>query len=208
MKDFSEAIKAQAPVSPVRRNGAPKENLGQVEDSYKLLIEAVQEYAIFLLDPDGIVVSWNAGAERIKGYTAKQIIGKHMSTFYLFDDAEAGKPEKLLERARLEGHVEDEGWRVRKDGSRFWADVVITALFDEDGQLRGYGKVTRDLTERRSTQKLRKAYEELENLVRDMNGLNGEMREVNARLVGREYRVRELENEVRLLRMRLEMSLN
>jgi PAS domain S-box-containing protein len=115
----------------------------------RLLVERVREYAIFMLDPDGRIISWNEGAARIKGYEADEIIGRHMSTFYSDADREAGLPQKLLETARTEGRVENEGWRVRKDGTKFWADVVITALRDDDGELVGYGKVTRDLTARK-----------------------------------------------------------
>ena len=110
----------------------------------------MQEYAILVLDLDGNVTSWNAGAERFKGYRAEEIIGRHFSVFYPPEDVAAGKPDRELETAAAEGRLEDEGWRVRKDGTRFWANVVITALRDPAGTLRGYGKVTRDLTERRA----------------------------------------------------------
>lgn len=116
---------------------------------YKLLVDSVQDYAIFLLDPRGYIVSWNKGAERFKGYKPHEIIGKHFSVFYLQRDKDAKKPERELELARRVGRVEDEDWRVRKDGSQFWANVIITALFDENGDLVGFAKVTRDLTERK-----------------------------------------------------------
>ncbi|AHG04491.1 histidine kinase [Halobacterium sp. DL1] len=112
-------------------------------------VSAVEDYAIFMLDPDGVVTSWNEGARRIKGYDAEEIVGEHISTFYTAEDREAGVPETNLERAATEGHVEDEGWRVREDGSRFWADVTITEVRDDDGLLQGFTKVTRDMTERR-----------------------------------------------------------
>jgi PAS domain S-box-containing protein len=115
----------------------------------RLLVSRVKDYAIFMLDANGNVASWNEGAERIKGYTASEIIGKHMSEFYVPEDAASGHPEELLAKARSDGRVEEEGWRVRKDGTRFWADVIITALRNDDGELRGFAKVTRDLTERR-----------------------------------------------------------
>jgi PAS domain S-box-containing protein len=118
----------------------------------RLLVGRVKDYAIFMLDPAGKVASWNEGAERIKGYTAGEIIGKHMSTFYVPEDALAEHPAELLDRARRDGRVEEEGWRVRKDGTRFWADVIITALFNDSGELRGFAKVTRDLTERRNAE--------------------------------------------------------
>ena len=109
----------------------------------------MQDYAILMLDPDGNVATWNAGAQRFKGYEAQEIIGRHFSVFYPPEDIAAGKPQRELEVAAADGRLEDEGWRVRKDGSRFWANVVITAVRDRDGTLLGYGKITRDLTERR-----------------------------------------------------------
>jgi PAS domain S-box-containing protein len=121
------------------------------EESFRLLVQSVTDYAIFLLDPSGRIVSWNAGAERIKGYRPEEIVGQHFSVFYPPEDRAAGKPGRELETATAKGSVEDEGWRVRKDGTRFWANVVITALY-EDGVLRGFGKVTRDLTEWRAAQ--------------------------------------------------------
>lgn len=124
----------------------------------RLLVNTIQEYAIFLLDPSGHIATWNPGAQKLKGYTPQEIIGKHFSTFYPQKDIKARKPEIELEVAERNGHVEDEGWRVRKDGTRFWANVVITALRDDNGDLVGFAKVTRDLTERRRhEQKLRKA---------------------------------------------------
>jgi len=115
---------------------------------YGLLVQFVGGYAIFLLDPAGRVASWNAGAESVKGYTEDEILGRHYSAFYPADEAAAGVPEKHLAEAARDGRAEYEGWRVRKDGSQFWASVVSTAIKDEDGTLRGFGKVTRDLTER------------------------------------------------------------
>jgi PAS domain S-box-containing protein len=128
---------------------AAEETLRLSEERFRLLIEGVKEYAIFMLDPDGHVMSWNRGAARIKGYAAHEIIGKHFSAFYTAEDMEAGKPARELEIARQTGSVEDEGWRVKKDRSLFWANVVITAIYDEDRKLVGYAKVTRDLTEKR-----------------------------------------------------------
>ncbi len=113
----------------------------QSDDRFRLLVSEVKDYAILMLDPQGHVVSWNAGAERIKGYRAEEILGQHFSRFYLAEDLEQGKPEYELKVATEEGRFEDEGWRVRKDGSQFWANVVITALRDETGQLLGFGKV-------------------------------------------------------------------
>jgi PAS domain S-box-containing protein len=129
--------------------GLAAQQLRDSEEHFKLLVESVRDYAIFTIDQEGFVASWNAGAERIKGYDASEIIGKHFSAFYPPDEIAAGRPERQLARARELGRVEDEGWRLRKDGSLFWANVIITALYDDGGVLRGYAKVTRDLTERR-----------------------------------------------------------
>jgi PAS domain S-box-containing protein len=126
-----------------------REQLQASEKRFRLLVESVRDYAIFMLDPEGRIVSWNLGAERIKGYRADEIVGEHFSRFYPPEDVAAGKPARGLEVAEREGRVEDEGWRVRKDGSRFWANVVITALRDAGGRLVGFAKVTRDLTERK-----------------------------------------------------------
>jgi PAS domain S-box-containing protein len=126
------------------------------EERFRLLVESVRDYAIFMLDPAGHVTSWNAGAERIKGYTAQAIIGRHFSLFYPPDAIAAGKCELELEVAAREGRFEDEGWRMREDGTRFWANVVITALRDGEGTLVGFAKVTRDLTERRRAEEERR----------------------------------------------------
>jgi PAS domain S-box-containing protein len=131
-----------------------EEELRHSEERFRLMVNAVQDYAIFMLDPDGRVASWNVGAERIKGYRPSEIIGQHFSKFYPPDRVAARWPEHELAMARAEGRFEDEGWRIRKDGSRFWANVVITALYDPAGELRGFTKVTRDLTERRRVEAL------------------------------------------------------
>ena len=117
---------------------------------FRLLVERIVDYAVFLLTTDGYIWSWNAGAERLKGYQADEIVGQHFERLYTDEDRAAGRPRQLLAAAREDGRVEDEGWRVRKDGSCFWADVIITALYDQDGLLRGFAKITRDLTQRRA----------------------------------------------------------
>jgi PAS domain S-box-containing protein len=119
-------------------------------DRFRLLVDAVQDYGIFMLDPEGVVVSWNSGAQRIKQYLPEEVIGRHFSLFYLPEAIAAKWPDEELRRAARDGRFEEEGWRLRKDGSRFWASVVITALRDGSGHLTGYGKVTRDLSERRA----------------------------------------------------------
>ena len=122
------------------------------EGLYRLLVESVRDYAIFALDPDGHVLSWNAGAQQFKGYEPHEIIGRHFRVFYGEADQKARHPENELVVAARDGRIEDEGWRIRKDGSRFWANVVITALRDEAGALVGFAKVTRDLTERKAAE--------------------------------------------------------
>jgi PAS domain S-box-containing protein len=124
----------------------------QSEESFRFFIESVQDYAIFMLETDGRVATWNPGAERAKGYKASEIIGRHFSSFYTEEDIHDGRPQRLLDQATRDGRAEDEGWRVRKDGSKFWASVTITAVRDAAGKLIGFGKVTRDLTERRRTE--------------------------------------------------------
>jgi PAS domain S-box-containing protein len=123
-------------------------------DLFKLLVDRVKDYAIFALDPNGIVSSWNTGAQNIKGYSAHEIIGHHFSRFYPEEAIRSGWPQTELEHAKRDGRFEDEGWRIRKDGTRFWANVVITALYDDEGTLKGFAKVTRDLTEKVRMQRL------------------------------------------------------
>jgi len=154
----AEAVAAEAALSH-GPTAAPGENvnlaalaqdqLRETQTRFRLLVEAVKDYAIFMLDPSGRVVTWNAGAERIKGYAAREILGHHFSEFYDDEEVRSGKCERELEEAARDGRFEDEGWRIRKDGTKFWANVVITALRTESGELVGYSKVTRDLTERR-----------------------------------------------------------
>jgi len=141
--------------TPVR--GALDEH---TRDLLALLVDSVTDYAIFALDVNGHVATWNAGAQRLKGYTANEIIGSHFSQFYTEEDLAAGEPERELAIAVADGHYEDEGWRLRRDGTLFWASVVITALRGPDGRLIGFGKVTRDLTERRRGEELLRNSEE------------------------------------------------
>lgn len=138
----------QVPRSP---SGAAHDSR-RIGDLYRLLIESVTDYAIFVLDPEGRIASWNPGAARLKGYSELEIIGRHFSIFHSDDDVTAGKPENELAIATREGRVEDEGWRLKKDGSRFWANVVITALHDDSGALVGFAKITQDLTKRREAE--------------------------------------------------------
>ena len=124
----------------------------EAEQRFRILVQGVTDYAIFMLDPDGVVTNWNAGAQRIKGYTPEEIVGEHFSRFYTPEDAEAGVPKRAIETAREAGRYEGEGWRARKDGTRFWASVVLDAIRDDDGKLIGFAKITRDMTEKREAQ--------------------------------------------------------
>ncbi len=125
---------------------------GPATDPQALLLDSVTDYAIFMIRPDGTVATWNRGAEVLKGYAATEIIGQHFSCFYTDADVAAGKPDRELQDAADKGMVRDEGWRVRKDGSTFWANVLITAMHDDAGTLLGFSKVTRDETERQATE--------------------------------------------------------
>ena len=153
--------RADLPGNPERPTGDPDgptvqpEPAVQTGEMMQLLIDSVRDYAIIFLDPEGRVLTWNSAAEQLKGWKAGEIIGQHFSRFYTPEDIEKGKTQRELDVAAKDGRFEDEGWRVRKDGKRFWANVVITALREKDGTLRGFGKVTRDLTERRAEQKFR-----------------------------------------------------
>jgi PAS domain S-box-containing protein len=131
---------------------AAEDSLRKSQEEFKLLVQGVSDYAIYLLDKEGRVSNWNLGAQRIKGYLPGEIIGSHFSRFYTDEDKAAGEPQKALDAVRKTGRFEKEGWRVRKDGSRFWAHVIIDAIRDEDGELLGYAKITRDITERKETQ--------------------------------------------------------
>jgi PAS domain S-box-containing protein len=158
------------------------------EDHMRLMIEAMVDYAIFMLDPRGIVVTWNAGAERIKGFSADEIVGQHFSTFYTEEDRLAGKPAHELTVASVHGRYEEEGWRVRRDGSLFWASVIITALRNSDGALTGFGKVTRDLTDRkRAEDALRASHVVLEERV---IARTLELQQLNAEIARSEVRYR------------------
>src|SRR5580704_13640722 len=146
---------------------AGKKEAGEDSRRFRLLVESVKDYAIFILDPTGRVSTWNPGAERIKGYKASEIIGQHFSKFYPRAEIEAGKCEFELEVATREGRFEEEGWRLRKDGTRFWANVTITALRKPDGAVIGFAKVTQDLTERREAEEETRRFRLLVESVKD-----------------------------------------
>jgi PAS domain S-box-containing protein len=153
-----------------------EQHLRESEERFRLIIENTLDYGMFMLDPSGHIVSWNAGAQRIKGYSADEIIGRHFSTFYTQEAISTGWPEYELREAERVGRFEDEGWRIRKDGSRFWANVVITALRAPDGTLRGFGKVTRDVSERKLQQeRIEKLTQELQHRVAELAATNREL---------------------------------
>src|SRR5882757_3828061 len=130
------------------KNQQQQRDLLESERNFRLLVEGVADYALYMLDPNGVVTSWNVGGQRIKGYSPREIVGQHFSRFYTEADRTGGKPQRALKIAREQGRYEEEGWRVRKDGSFFWASIVIDAI-NEGGRLIGFAKITRDITERR-----------------------------------------------------------
>jgi PAS domain S-box-containing protein len=134
-----------------------EEELSASEERLRLLVDSIADHAVFMLDEQGRVQSWNRGAELINGYRGEEILGQHFSIFFSPQDQQAGKPERELEQARAQGRVEDEGWRVRKDGSRFWGKVVVTTVYGQDGKLMGYAKVTQDLSTRQRLQDLERS---------------------------------------------------
>jgi PAS domain S-box-containing protein len=153
-----------------------EQQLQESEERFRLIVESVIDYAIFMLDPQGHIVSWNAGAQRIKGYAADEIIGRHFSDFYPAEAVARGWPSYELQEAERVGRFEDEGWRVRKDGTMFWANVTITALRGPDGGLRGFAKVTRDMTERKANEdRIRLLTRELQGRVAELGAANREL---------------------------------
>lgn len=166
--------------SDITERKRAEEALRLSEERFRTFVDGVKDYAIYILNPDGCIVNWNAGAERIKGYRSDEILGKHFSCFYPDEDIKQGKPDQELKVAFLSGRIEEEGWRVRKDGSRFWANSIVTALRDESGNLRGFSKVIRDITEQKQNEEaLRKAKDELEMRVAERTA---ELIGVNAQL--------------------------
>ena len=155
----------------LKTRGETEHALRESEERFRLLVSSVTDYAIYRLTPDGRIATWNEGAERIKGYTGQEIIGKHFSCFYTPDDLADGKPGRELEMATAQGNYQEEGWRVRKDGTRFWASVVITALRDDAGDVRGFSKITRDVTQRRRSEALLQESEERHRILFENNPL-------------------------------------
>jgi PAS domain S-box-containing protein len=200
----SAALRAAATPAVAASTLPPVKTIKVIEDREQLfreLVLNVKDYAIFMLDPEGYVATWNAGAERIKGYRADEIVGRHFSTFYPEEAIARDWPAQELKAASERGSFEDEGWRVRKDGTRFWANVVITALFDPQGELTGFAKVTRDLTERRKNEEtLRAAHAQLERRVEErtaeLSANNERLRDEIARRTELEGKLRELGQEL------------
>lgn len=191
----------QQVISIAGRRARVGEQLRQCEERFRLLVESVVDHALFMLDAQGRIVSWNTGAERIKGYCADEILGRHFSCLYTPEDVERGKPKGDLELATSSGRFEDENWRMRKDGSRFWANAVITALRDASGALCGFGKVTRDLTERKQAEKkIRELNEDLIRRTAQVESINKEF-EAFVHTVSHDLRVplRHMEGSTRLL---------
>jgi PAS domain S-box-containing protein len=161
-----------------------EEELAQSEQHFRLLVEGTPDYAIFAMDPGGYISTWNTGAERIKGYKASEIIGRHYSTFFPEEDARAGKPQAILQKAAREGRVEVEGWRLRKDGSRFWVNAVVMALRDKSGNLVGFSKITRDVTEKMEQQEaLRREMAEKENAQTELTKSEESLRQLSLNLL-------------------------
>ena len=167
--DRAGTRRSSSPPTGSEGNMTPEARAGRDgEEQFRLLVESVKDYAIFLLDPTGTVITWNTGAKWIKGYEAEEIVGRHFSIFYTSADQQEEKPGQMLARAAASGRAEEEGWRVRKDGTQFWASVVITAIRDESGRLLSFGKVTRDLTERKQAEdELRAGRDALERRVEE-----------------------------------------
>jgi PAS domain S-box-containing protein len=186
---------------------AAEEAKREEEEKFRLMVESVKDYAILMLDPQGRVSSWNEGARRFKGYEAHEIMGHHFSEFYPAEDIRARKPEMELEIAKVTGRFEDEGWRVRKDGTRFWANVVITALFNRHKKLVGFGKVTRDLSERKKSEEaLQAAYEGLEVKIKEKTSQLEEA--LNSRDEFLSIASHELKTPITGMKMQLQMALH
>jgi PAS domain S-box-containing protein len=181
--ETEEGMLVSSAIRDITQRKQAGEALRQSEEKFRLLVSGVKDYAILMLDPEGRIVNWTAAAERLKGYSSEEIIGKHFSIFYLQEDLEKNNPAEQLKAAVEQGQFEEEGWRKRKDGSRFWANVLITPIRDERGGLRGFGKVTRDVSERK------KAEEALERQRNELARSNTALVAVNKELESFSYSV-------------------
>jgi PAS domain S-box-containing protein len=181
--ETEEGMLVMSAIRDITKRKKTEEALRAIEERFRLLVSGVADYAIFMLDREGRVISWNIGAERIKGYKEAEILGEHFSRFYIREDVKQEKPNRALQAATKEGVFRDEGWRLRKDGTRFWASVEITALHDKEGKLRGFGKTTRDITERKRTE------EALERQRNELARSNAEMTAANKELEAFSYSV-------------------
>ena len=167
-------------ISDISLRKRSEKRLREVEEMFRMQVEIVKDYAIFTLDSQGIVLNWNAGAERLKGYRAEEIIGRHFSCFFPGEERDSGKPEEELKQAADEGQVTDEGWRIRKDGSRFWAEVIITALHDESGTVSGFSKVTHDITGRKlKDEEIMRLNSDLKVAIQELEVANGDLEAFN-----------------------------
>lgn len=173
-RDLSERLAAEKTISDYEfdlKDLAQKSQ--RLRNTYQIFISEVTDYAIIMLDENGVIIDWNPGARKIKGYEYEEILGKHFSIFYDIEDRKNMLPESLLLKADKDGRVEHEGWRIKKDGSKFWGNVVITALHDKDGNVRGYAKITKDHTQRLLSEKaLKQRIEELENELATLKKIN------------------------------------
>src|SRR5437762_3171612 len=173
---------ASAEHFPSSASGIGISGRGISDEQYRLIVQSIKDYAVFMLDPEGRIASWNEGARLIKGYTAPEIIGRSFEIFYPEEAVADGFPKRELKEAARVGHFEDEGWRIRKDGSRFWANVVITAVRDRDGKLVGFAKVTRDLTSRRRAEEQARQLAAEQAAHAEAARRNEELQQLNVRL--------------------------
>ncbi|HSX02355.1 MAG TPA: PAS domain S-box protein [Candidatus Saccharimonadia bacterium] len=174
-------------------------------DCCQRLMEAIKDYAVVVLDEQGRIAGWNQGAQRLSGWTPEQALGRHLSLLCTREDIVGLRPHRLLEQAQAEGRAEHEGWYVRDGGATFWGHAAVTAL-GSNGPA-GFVMVVRDLTaDRQAEQNIRTAYGELEQVVEDLSERNRELHRLTTNMAGREYRIRELESQVKLLRLRLDLA--
>src|SRR4029077_5801659 len=174
-----ERRRAVAQLQQKAQAGLVEAALHLSEERFRLLVEGIEDYAIYSMNPNGVITSWNAGARRIKGYAAEEIIGQNFSRFYTPEDVKQGLPARVLQTALKEGHYDGEGWRGKKDGTRFWCNVVVTPLRDSGGNFIGFSKITRDMTERKMLMdRIQQHSEELERAQQSLRRLSGQLLQV------------------------------